>query len=311
LHRFEGNPIIEPNSAHDWESKYTLNPTAFVDGGKVHILYRAQNADDTSVIGCATSPDGLHLSTQLNEPIYIPRIPEEVRSEPGFSGCEDARATVIDDKLYICYTAYNGHGPARVAMSFIGLDDFRKQNWNKWSLPKLISPEGIDDKNSCLLPEKVAGKYVFFHRLKGVIWVDFVDDLDFDNGYKLGGNVIMSTRPDNWDSLKIGIAGVPIKVADNEWLLIYHALSAHDGQYRLGAALLDIAQNKVLARLDYPILEPRADYENRGLRPGTVFSCGSVVLDDELFVYYGGADQVIGVATTNFYHLVDALRKNM
>ncbi len=309
LHRFEGNPIIEPNSKNAWESKYTLNPTAFLDNGNVHILYRAQDQNDTSVIGLATSMDGLHISEQLNSPIYVPRIAEEVRLEPGFSGCEDARATVFGERLYICYTAYNGHGPARVAMSWIDLADFRAQNWDAWSLPKLISPEGIDDKNACLLPEKVGGKHVFFHRLKGVIWVDFVDSLDFADNYKLGGNVIMSTRPDKWDSLKIGIAGVPIRVGDNEWLLIYHALSAHDGQYRLGAAILDLTEGKVLSRLDYPILEPRADYENRGLRPGTVFSCGSVVVDDELFMYYGGADQIVAVATANFQHLVDTLRE--
>lgn len=307
--RFVGNPIIEPNRNHAWESKYTLNPTAFIDNGQVHILYRAQDNNDTSVIGYATSTDGIHLDQQYDEPIYIPRIPEEIRIEPGNSGCEDARATVIDDSLYLCYTAYNGHGPARVALTSISLTDFRAHNWDKWSMPQLISPESMDDKNSCLVSEKINGKYAFFHRLNHAIWLDFVDTLNFANERKLGGKVLMEVRPDSWDSRKIGIAGPPIKVGD-EWLLIYHALSLHDGKYRLGAALLDLENERVTARLDYPILEPEAEYENRGLRPGTVFSCGAVVIDDQIHTYYGGADQFVCVATINLPCLMTALHNS-
>jgi predicted GH43/DUF377 family glycosyl hydrolase len=305
--RFEGNPLIEPTHNGNWESKYTLNPTAIYDDGKVHIIYRAQDDNDTSVMGYATSEDGFRLTEKLDEPIYVPRIPEEVREEPGFSGCEDARITKIDDMFYMCYTAYNGYGPARVAFTSISEKDFRARNWDKWSLPKMISPEGMDDKNSCLVSEKINGKYMFFHRLKHTIWVDYVDDLEFENGRTLGGRSIMCAREDSWDSEKVGIAGPPIKVG-NEWLLIYHALSRHDGQYRLGAALLDLEKGEVTSRLDYPILEPKAEYENKGLRPGTVFSCGSVLLENgHIYTYYGGADEVVCVARMEFKCLVDAL----
>ncbi len=306
--RFEGNPIIEPTHNGNWESKYTLNPTAILDEEKIHIIYRAQDDNDTSVMGYATTEDGFHLTERLDEPIYVPRIPEEMREEPGFSGCEDARITKIKDRFYMCYTAYNGHGPARVAFTSLNEDDFRARKWKNWTVPIMISPEGMDDKNACLMSEKINGKYAFFHRLKHTIWLDFVEDLSFEHGRTLGGRSVMCSRPDSWDSEKVGIAGPPIKVG-NEWLLIYHALSAHDGQYRLGAAMFDLENGELTARLDYPILEPKADYENKGLRPGTVFSCGSVLKGDDLYVYYGGADEVVCVATLEFKCLVDALEE--
>lgn len=306
--RFEGNPILEPLHDGGWESKYVLNPTAIYDNGLVHILYRAQDDNDASRVGYMVSDDGFHIVNKLDQPIYIPRIPEEVRLEPGNSGCEDARITKVDDRFYMCYTAYNGYGPARVAFTSIAVEDFRKHKWDRWSIPILISPEGMDDKNACLVSEKINGKYAFFHRLKHTIWLDYVEDLNFENGRTLGGRSIMCARPETWDSEKVGIAGPPIKVG-NEWLLIYHSLSKHDGQYRLGAAMLDLEKGEVVSRLDYPILEPRADYENKGLRPGTVFSCGQVLLGDDLYIYYGGADEVVCVASVQFKCLVDALEE--
>lgn len=308
LERFEGNPIIEPTHNGDWESKYTLNPTAVCDKGKIHILYRAQDDDDTSRVGHAITEDGFHLTHKGAKPIYVPRIPEETREETGFSGCEDARITFLENRFYMCYTAYNGYGPARVAFTSIDADDFRKQKWGNWTVPILISPEGMDDKNACLMSEKINGKYAFFHRLKHTIWLDFVEDLSFEHGRTLGGRSIMCSRPDSWDSEKVGIAGPPFKVG-NEWLLIYHALSKHDGQYRLGAAMFDLEKGELTARLDYPILEPKADYENKGLRPGTVFSCGAVLQGDNLYVYYGGADEVVCAATMEFPCLVNALEE--
>jgi predicted GH43/DUF377 family glycosyl hydrolase len=307
LERFEGNPIIKPNPENEWESKFALNPTAIYEDGKVFILYRAMDQNDTSTVGCAISQDGLHIDERLSEPIYVPREGFEVRKEPGNSGCEDARITRLGDRMYMCYTAFNGYDPAHVALTSISVKDFLNRDWN-WEKPILISPLEKYDKNSCLVSEKINGKYVFFHRTEHKIWIDYVDDLEFKDGKVLEGKVLMEPRKDSWDSEKIGIAGPPIKVGD-EWVLIYHGLSKCDGRYRLSAALLDLncPGGKVLKRLDCPIIEPDAAYENQGLRPGTVFSCGSVVIDGTLYVYYGGADQVTCVATMKFQDLIDAL----
>jgi predicted GH43/DUF377 family glycosyl hydrolase len=40
-----------------------------------------------------------------------------------------------------------------------------------------------------------------------------------------------------------------------------------------------------------------------------VFSCGNVVIGDELFVYYGAADSVVGVAKMSLEKLLASLRQ--
>ena len=53
--------------------KQFFNPAAWYDGKTVHLLYRAQSADNTSVFGYAASYDGLSLAERLPEPAYTPR----------------------------------------------------------------------------------------------------------------------------------------------------------------------------------------------------------------------------------------------
>ena len=77
LERFEGNPILRPDDKHRWETKAAFNPAAIYEGGKVHILYRAIGETDVSVLGYASSLDGLHINERLDKPVYIPREPFE------------------------------------------------------------------------------------------------------------------------------------------------------------------------------------------------------------------------------------------
>ena len=79
LKRFDGNPILEPQSTHWWESKAVFNPGAIYEQGKVHIVYRAIGDSDVSVLGYASSADGFHVDERLDKPIYVPREPFEGR----------------------------------------------------------------------------------------------------------------------------------------------------------------------------------------------------------------------------------------
>lgn len=308
LERYEGNPIIKPNPHHPWESKYTLNPAAIEINNKIYIIYRAMGHDETSVFGLAVTSNGLTIEERLNEPIYTPREDFEKKIHEGFSGCEDARITRIGDIIYMSYTSFDGKNATRVSLTEISVADFLNRNWN-FSKPVLISPPGIDDKNAGILSEKINDKYVILHRIAPCIWIDAVSSLQFDGNTWLKGDILMAPREDKWDSLKIGIAGPPVKTKDG-WLLIYHGLSKQDNMYRLGVALLDLNDPfQIRARLDYPILEPETDYEHGGYRPGTVFSCGAIVRNNQLFVYYGAGDHVIGVAFANLNTLLEEIKE--
>ncbi len=307
LKRFEGNPIITPIAAHAWESQCTFNPAALYEGGTVHILYRAMSGDNTSVIGYASARDGMNITERLPEPIYVPRIDFEQKKVPGGnSGCEDPRVTKIGNTVYMCYTAYNGIDHPRVALTSISAKDFVEHRWN-WAPPILISPPGMDDKDAALFSKKIDGKYVILHRLGSEIWIDRVDDLDFKEGKYLGGSVLMHPRDTAWDSKRIGISGPPIETKYG-WLLLYHGISRRTGHYNIRAALLDKKDpSKILYRTHDPLLEPKMPYEREGIVNNVVFPCGAVVIKHELFVYYGGADKVVGVASIDVDFLIEGL----
>ena len=329
LDRFDGNPVLRPDTKNLWETKAVFNPAAIYEGGKVHILYRAIGETDVSVLGYASSSDGLHIEERLDKPVYIPREPFEgvsptqpyvsetpgiyVSGGGGMGGCEDPRLTRIDDRVYITYVAYDGHSAPRVALSSINIDDFLNKKWN-WKKPVLISPPYKVDKNACILPEKINGKYVIFHRIFPNILIDFVDDLEFDGKTRwLEGQykIPIRTLGSDWDSLKVGCGPPPIKTRDG-WLLIYQAVCRRDeSRYKMGAMLLDLKDpTKVLARSRNPILEPIAAYENEGWKAGVVYPCGAVVINNRLFVYYGGADMVVCVASAKLNNFVEQLSTN-
>jgi hypothetical protein len=93
------------------------------------------------------------------------------------------------------------------------------------------------------------------------------------------------------------------------WLFIYHAIDDRDEfRYKMGAMLLAIKDPpRVLARTTSPVLEPLARYENDGLKSGVIYPCGAVILNDRLFVYYGGADMVVCVATAKMSEFMSRL----
>lgn len=305
FHRSTNNPILVPRAAA-FESRDVMNPAAIDIDGSVYILYRAMNAVNTSTIGLAISKDGITVDEHLEDPIYVPRAEFELKLgvPTGNSGCEDPRIVRIGDMLHMTYTAYDGvHAPAG-AISSISVEDFLERRWKNWSMPLILTPKDVDDKDLALLPEKIGGNYMLYHRINNRICADLLPSLT--DGKRASRCIeIMGPRLGMWDGAKVGSAAPPIKVGD-KWLMIYHGVSRH-ATYRLGAALLDSSGISVLARTADAVFEPIEQYEKEGEVPNVVFSCGAVVRGDTIFLYYGAADKVIGVATASLAHLLDTL----
>jgi predicted GH43/DUF377 family glycosyl hydrolase len=116
-------------------------------------------------------------------------------------------------------------------------------------------------------------------------------------------SVLLAKGEADWEC-KIGGSSPPLRTPRG-WLVIYHAVDAK-GVYRVGVMMLDLKDpSKVIARSPDPIMEPEADFEWNGIYPhGVVFPTANVVVDDVLYVYYGCADESIGVATADFPALV-------
>jgi len=175
----------------------------------------------------------------------------------------------------------------------------RSQNLVVWERMGVALPDE-DNKDHALFPEKIGERYVMLHRRPPDLWLAYSDDMRRWTDHQ----VIMRPRPGNWDAVKIGAAGPPIKT-DQGWLLIYHGVDEQH-VYRLGVALLDLAAPSViLARPKDFILEPREPWEHNGDVPHVVFSCGQVVKDGTLYAYYGGADRVMALATCPMADMID------
>ncbi|PIQ92844.1 glycosidase [bacterium (Candidatus Gribaldobacteria) CG_4_8_14_3_um_filter_42_11] len=319
LHKPPKNPIIVPIKEHGWESRQTFNPAVLFEDGKARLLYRAIGEDGVSRLGYAGSYDGINIDERLKEPVftYSSSAPDYLKAQPyrafeyvsggSWAGCEDPRLTRIRDTIYMLFVSFDGWNIPRLAITSIGLEDFLKKRW-KWGGVKIISPPGIIDKSGCLFPEKIKGKYVILHRIFPNILIDFVDDLDFKEGQYLKGEYSIKVRKNYWDSRKIGAGAPPIKTKYG-WLLIYYGVDNRDpSKYKIGAMLLDLENPvKALYRTDEPILEPIEWYEQEGHKAGIVYPCGAVVIKSKLFVFYGGADTVVCVATANLEEFLQAL----
>jgi len=252
--------------------------------------------DNISRLGLATSNDGFNIKERFDTPIFSP-IHHAERD-----GCEDPRITQIGDQCYMAYTAYRNHDfPVifQISLTSINLQDFVNRNWN-WKERTLPFP-GIRNKDAFIFPSKIDGNYVMFHRIEPSICVSYSEDLKKWHGFKS----IMEPRDKMWDNIKIGAAGTPIELNEG-YLFIYHGVDTKK-HYSLGVALLDKANpERILHRSDKPILTPVEGYECIGDVPNVVFSCGNVQIDDQVIIYYGGADTVLCGAS---YELNELLPK--
>ncbi len=293
--RFGGNPILRPRAELQWEALACFNPAAVQLDGRVHLLYRAMSVDGTSTLGYAVSRDGVHIDERLSAPVYAPTEHFEQKLRPGNSGCEDPRLTVLDDMVYLFYTAFDGYTP-RVAYSRLPVEDFLARRWH-WHAPRVVTPPGVDDKDACLLERKIGGQFVVFHRCDDSIRVNRCATLEFGNGRWLGPeSAVISPRTEYWDNRKFGIAAPPL-ATPHGWLLLFHRVTKPDSIYKVEAMLLDRDDPSiVLADTAASLLEPETPEERMGQTPNVVFPCGAVVRGDDVYLYYGAADSVVCVA---------------
>jgi predicted GH43/DUF377 family glycosyl hydrolase len=329
LTRFEGNPILEPIPDHRWESKMVYNPAAIRLDGITYIVYRAFGDDHISRLGLAWSKDGVHIDGRLPHPIFVPQTDYELaemqvlqtrQREKG--GCEDPRLVLIGERVYLTYSAYSD--VLQIALASITKRDFcalsstpAAEVMDKWTRHGPVFP-GTLDRNAVLFPQKINGQYAMLRRpIRGQvrdIAISYSDTLE--TPWLADFEVVMKARPGMWDSERVG-AGAQVLKTRHGWLLIYHGVGMERGRrcYMLGVALLDLNDpRQVLYRSAEPIFVPEKDYELYGWAPNVVFTDGAVARakdtgqviedDDEIMIYYGGGDSVVGVAWARLSDLV-------
>jgi predicted GH43/DUF377 family glycosyl hydrolase len=291
LVRHPANPILQPDPASDWESRNVFNPAVVQHGGLFHMLYRAQGLDRISRIGLAVSEDGVNWERERT-PVFEPAGALESM------GVEDPRLTQIDGVFYMAYTAFGGRREDKLLTTpmFAMSTDLRE--WQR------IGPlvRGEENKDHCLLSAKIDGRFVALHRRPPSIWIAYSEDLvEWPEEWM---REIMPPRSRGWDSERVGANGPPIRT-EIGWLTFYHGFDQTQ-TYRFGVCLLDLEDpSRVISRAAQPIFEPEEVWELEGEVPRVVFSCANLHVGDQVYVYYGGADRVIALATGSLGELLD------
>ena len=237
-----------------------------------------------------TSLSHIRIARSVNGKDFIvddrPFIAPENRYEA--FGCEDARVTRIGADYYINYSSVSDLG---ISTSLARTRDFECVE----KLGLIFAP---DNRDVCLFPEKINGFYWALHRPAplhfGVpeIWIAKSPDLIHWGDHQR----LIGCSSDAWDQMKIG-GGAPMVKTNKGWLQIYHGVDKSQ-RYCLGALLIDENDpTRVIARMESPLLEPRDDYEVDGFFSQVVFTCGVIVRDDVLHIYYGAADEVMALGT--------------
>ncbi|MFA5942503.1 MAG: hypothetical protein WC798_02410 [Candidatus Paceibacterota bacterium] len=324
LDKHLGNPILKPGK-HPWTAEAVLNPAAAIINGRTHLIYRAIGTDGISRLGYASSADGIVFDTLWPYPAFVAQNPRASsngirRYSPvlypsggSWGGCEDPRMVLLDGRVYITFNIFDGWDFIRVAAISIAEDDLVAHRFEKWDGPYLLSQPKQVHKNWVLFPEKINGRFAILHSITPKIDIAYRDSIE-DIGTEeplidswVGARGSLPVREHCWDTFVRGAGPPPIKTPHG-WLLFYHAVdSCEPNRYKLGAMLLDLNDpTHVLHRSAAPIISPDERYENEG-KPGVVYACGATVQNGTLFIYYGGADKVVCVATAPLDAFLDAL----
>jgi len=315
--------VLQPDLTKRAERGGVLNPAAVLRDGVTYVFYRAVDTEPANysrilIATCALGDDCAIHTRRLDRVALEPAAPYERWADGQGGGVEDPRITALDGAYYMAYTAYgtvDGVTAPRIALARstdlfgwerLGLAQFTPLTVEIGGQPATVDLAAVPNKDAILFPERIGGRYALLHRpmfaaamgLPQSIWLSWSADLRLWTDHQL---VLPPTQP--WESLKVGGGTPPIRTAHG-WLTFYHGVegqSDHDPQrrYHAGVLLLDLADP---ARVRYqgpqPVLSPQTAEEQTGVVSNVVFPCGAVAQPDgRIDVYYGMADQAIGLAT--------------
>ena len=231
------------------------------------------------------------LDTAISERVIFPTSYTES------NGIEDARFVrfVEDDgniTYYATYTAYNGF---TILPKLLQTKDFYHFN----IMP--MNGEKAQNKDMALFPRKIKGKYAMISRFDNVN-----NYIMFSNNINLWQDAQKMQGPKYpWEFVQIGNCGSPIET-ENGWLLITHGVGPMR-KYCLGATLLDLDDpTKVIGQLNEPLLAPN-DEEREGYVPNVVYSCGSMIHNNELIIPYAMSDYASTFASISLDELFSSL----
>jgi len=234
------------------------------------------------------------LDTNISERVIFPVSVNER------NGIEDARFVKFmdDDGKVIYYATYTAYDGTMILPKLLDTTDY----YHFRILP--IHGEIAQNKGMAIFPRKINGKYAMLCRLDGVNnYIAFSDNITVWREAKL-----LQQPKFQWEYIQIGNCGSPIETNEG-WLVITHGVGPMR-EYVLGASLFDLQNpQKEIGRLKSPLLIPNTK-EREGYVPNVVYSCGSMVHNEDLIIPYGMSDYASTYATVNLRELLNELKNS-
>lgn len=325
-----------------FENEGVLNPAVIKEGNHVHVFYRAVSKGNYSTIGYCRLNGPTEIEARWTKPII------GVEFEYETHGVEDPRIVKIDDLYYLTYTAYDGinalgclavskdmvHFEKKgVIVPQITYDEFVrltqkkgliKNKYYRFNQHENVLPQDMDkmllwDKNVVFFPRRINGQLYFIHRIKPgiqiVAGINEISDLtpQFWENYLTNLDEFILLDPKfNHERNYIGGGCPPIETEEG-WLMVYHGVheSLNGYVYCACVVLLDLDDpRKELARLPYGLFQPDHEWELTGYVHNVCFPSGAAVFGDDLYIYYGAADERIACAQVSLSELMKELLQN-
>lgn len=322
----------------EFESEGVLNPAVILEGDIIHMFYRAVRRGNYSTIGYCCFSDPFVVDKRNDEPLIFPQFNYESK------GVEDPRIVKIEELYYLTYTAYDGNnalGALALSKDLIHFDKaglivpkityhtfcqvsktknninekYFRYNDNERFRNKDDKDIYVWDKNVIFFPRRINGMLCFMHRIKPDIQFVMIHELqelnhEFWENYflHLDERILLSPKFKHEVSY-IGGGCPPIETKEG-WLVIYHSVydTIKGYVYCACAALLDLNEpQKEISRLPYALFKPDQEWELRGEVNNVCFPTGAIVIQDDLYIYYGAADEQIACATVSLTRLLEEL----
>jgi len=234
------------------------------------------------------------MDTNLSERVIFP---VSIREK---NGIEDARfVKFLDDHnqviYYATYTAYDGISILPKLMDTRDFYHFR-------ILP--VHGEIAQNKGMAIFPRKVNGRYTILCRLDGVNnYIAYSDNISIWREARL-----LQQPKYPWELIQIGNCGSPIETEEG-WLVITHGVGPMR-EYVLGASLFDLQNPEIeIGRLSVPLLMSNID-EREGYVPNVIYSCGSIIHNNDLIIPYAMSDYSSTYASVNVRELLNELKNS-
>ncbi len=287
-----------------------FNAGALRLGDKFCLVARVEGNDRKSFFAVAESTSGTEGFRFRSHPIILPD------TDPTETNVYDMRLTQHEDGwIYGVFCSERSAGTADLSAASASAGIVRTKDLTHWErLPDLVTLRSPQQRNVCLHPEFVDGKYAFYTRPMD----DFIETGSGGGiGFGLAEDITHAVideermtsirRYHTITESKNGSGAVPIRT-ERGWLHIAHGVrnTAAGLRYVIYVFVTDLAQPwRVIAEPSGYLIAPLGG-ERVGDVSNVVFTNGAIAGENgELYIYYASSDTRLHVATTTIDRLLD------